>query len=77
MVERNRQSQLFLVHLWLEQLGEGHAEWRGRVQSAAGSQVRYFRDWEALTNCVRAMLSPTCESIDPSEDVNYPGKGEK
>ena len=74
MDEPNQRSQVFLVHIWLEQLGEGNAEWRGRVQSAAGNHVRYFRDWETLTNCVRAMLPPTRESIDPSDNVNHSGK---
>ncbi len=56
LVASQQHSYLFLVRFWLEPLGEGRTEWRGQVQTANGDQVRYFRDWETLITCLRAML---------------------
>lgn len=41
-------SQLFTVRLWVEDLGEGRAEWRGKVQHARSGEASYFRDWPSL-----------------------------
>ncbi|MFQ6102178.1 MAG: hypothetical protein ACE5OS_13225 [Anaerolineae bacterium] len=49
-------SHLFTVRLWLEDLGDGQAEWRGRVQHVLTSEVRYFREWPALIDHLLAML---------------------
>jgi len=41
-------SQLFTLHLWLENLGGGAAEWRGQVRHVPSGETRYFRDWPTL-----------------------------
>jgi hypothetical protein len=41
-------SQLFTVRLWVEDLGDGKVEWRGKVQHALSGDARYFRDWPSL-----------------------------
>jgi hypothetical protein len=50
-------SHLFLVRLWLEDLGAEQQEWRGRVQHVLSGQVRYFREWAALETILRNMVS--------------------
>jgi hypothetical protein len=50
-------SHLFLVRLWLEDLGADQQEWRGRVQHILSGQVRYFREWTALETIFRNMAS--------------------
>jgi len=40
-------SHLFTVRLWLEELGEGQQEWRGKLKNVANGDERYFRDWAA------------------------------
>ncbi len=49
-------SQLFTVRVWREDLGNGCAEWRGKVQHVTSGEVRYFRDWPALIACMQEML---------------------
>jgi hypothetical protein len=50
-------SHLFLVRLWLEDLGAEQREWRGRVQHVLSGQVRYFREWAALETILKNMVS--------------------
>jgi hypothetical protein len=50
-------SHLFLVRLWLEDLGADQQEWRGRVQHILSGQVRYFREWAVLETILRNMVS--------------------
>lgn len=49
-------SHLFTVRLWLEELGEGCSEWRGKVQHVVSGEVRYFHDWPGLVACIQEML---------------------
>jgi hypothetical protein len=49
-------THLFTVRLWLEPVGEGQAEWRGKVQYVLTGEWRYFRDWPSLVACLNAML---------------------
>ncbi len=49
-------SQSFILRLWLEDLGEGSAEWRGKMQSVLSGEVRYFRDWHTLITSLDEML---------------------
>lgn len=41
-------SQLFTVRVWVESLGDGRSEWRGKVQHVLGGEAAYFRDWPTL-----------------------------
>jgi hypothetical protein len=51
-----RGSYLFTIRVWAEQLGEGQAEWRGKVQYIPGGEAHYFRDWSALVTLLLEML---------------------
>ena len=54
---RHQQSHLFTVRMWQEELGEGQAEWRGKVQHVQSGEVRYFRQWSALVASLERMLA--------------------
>lgn len=45
-----------MVRVWMEDLGDGKAEWRGQVKHVTSGEVRYFRDWTTLISHLRAML---------------------
>jgi hypothetical protein len=68
-------SYLFTLRLWEEELGEGHTEWRVKVQNVASGKTHYFREWPTLIHLLLAMLpegevSPESEvqSIDWEEE---------
>ena len=56
----SRDTHLFTVRLWLEPLGDGRAEWRGKVQHASSGEARYFRGWPAL----QAFLENRLHALD-------------
>jgi hypothetical protein len=41
-------SHPFMLRLWLEDLGSGQTDWRGKVQHVNSGEARYFRDWLTL-----------------------------
>lgn len=41
-------SYLFQLRMWKEKLGDGHSEWRGRLEHITGEEVHYFREWKDL-----------------------------
>ncbi len=49
-------SHLFTLRLWLEDLGSGQTDWRGKVQHVNSGEARYFRDWPALEAFVEKLL---------------------
>jgi hypothetical protein len=49
-------SFLFTLRVWPEALGEGRAEWRGKVQHVTSGETRYFRDWASLVAFLEEML---------------------
>ena len=53
---QHSQSHLFTVRVWLEDLGEGKTEWRGKVTHVTSGEVRYFRGWSRLARQLREML---------------------
>jgi hypothetical protein len=56
-------SQLFMLRLWREDLGEGQLEWRGKVQHMASGEAYYFRDWSALIACLQQILGNQLEHM--------------
>ena len=50
-------SHLFTVRLWLEPLGEGKTEWRGKVQHVTSGEAQYFRKWASLVVFLEGRLS--------------------
>jgi hypothetical protein len=51
-------SHLFTVRLWLEPLGDGQTEWRGKVQHVTSGEAQYIRDWPALQAFLERRLQP-------------------
>ena len=49
-------TYLFTVRLWLEDLGDGQTEWRGKVKNVATGDERYFREWAAVGSLMQTML---------------------
>jgi hypothetical protein len=49
-------SHLFMLRLWLEDLGSGQTDWRGKVQHVNSGEARYFRDWPTLEAFVEGLL---------------------
>jgi len=62
---RPSQAHLFTVQLWLEELGNGQAEWRGQVKNVANGDEHYFREWSAVGGLIRAMVPK------PSGETTY------
>lgn len=62
MNQQQYTSQLFTVRVWLEELGNGQTEWRGKVQHVASGEVRYFRDWSTLVAFCNRCLDPELEA---------------
>lgn len=53
-----------MVRMWIEDLGEGNKDWRGKVQHVISGQVRYFRDWPMLIAILQEMIP------EPEEEPN-------
>jgi hypothetical protein len=49
-------SHLFTLRLWLEDLGSGQTDWRGKVQHVNSGEAQYFRDWATLEAFVEGLL---------------------
>jgi hypothetical protein len=52
-------SQLFMLRMWLEDLGNGQTDWRGKVQHVNSGEVRYFREWAILETFMEELLHQT------------------
>jgi hypothetical protein len=61
--QRSPRSHLFTVRLWIEPLGDGLFEQRGRVQHVLSGERRYFRDWSALVGYLERKL----QELDTAE----------
>ncbi len=49
-------SHLFTLRIWQEEIEADKTEWRGKVQLFPSGEVRYFREWDALTPLLLTML---------------------
>jgi hypothetical protein len=57
-----------MLRLWLEDLGSGQTDWRGKVQHVNSGEVRYFRDWPTLEAFVEGLILKTnSEGLHPDE----------
>ncbi len=67
--EQHPHSHLFTLRVWEETLGEGKAEWRGRVQEVASGETLFFRDWPGLIATLRRLIarSDLTAECDPSD----------
>lgn len=62
-------SHLFTLRMWLEDLGSGQKDWRGKVQHVSSGDALYFRDWQILESFVEKILF-MIESGTGHEDEN-------
>ncbi len=51
-----RRAHLLMLRVWQEDLGEGKTEWRGKLQSVADGESRYFRNWAGLVAALEEMM---------------------
>ena len=65
--QRQHISQLFIVRLWVEDLGDGRWEWRGQVQHVTSGETHYFREWTTLIAWLLAMLPDPEPRLAPDE----------
>jgi hypothetical protein len=61
-------SQLFLLRLWIEELGRGKMDWRGKIQHVNSGEVRYFHDWPTLEVFIEDLLHRS-----GTEEIHTPG----
>jgi hypothetical protein len=54
--QHDHRSHLFMMRLWLEELGKGQTEWRGQVQHVLSGETRYFRDWTTMVEFILTTL---------------------
>ncbi len=64
--EQHPQSHLFTLRIWEETLGEGNAEWRGRVQDVISGEALFFRDWPGLVATLQRLIAKTAASCENS-----------
>ncbi len=57
-------SQLFTIRLWMEPVGDGRLEWRGRVQHVPSGQWETLRDWPTLVQFLEQVL----QQLNKGED---------
>jgi hypothetical protein len=57
-------SHLFTVRLWVEELGDGEREWRGKVQHVPSGDMCYFREWSRLIAFLLEVLPTLTRDAD-------------
>jgi len=55
-----------MLRIWLEELGNGHSEWRVQMQQVGSGEVHYFRDWQ--------MMIASLVDILAEPEIGQPGK---
>lgn len=59
---------VFIVRLWIEDLGEGKTEWRGQMKHVMSGEVKYFRDLSTLEEHLKIMLPITMDNESVETD---------
>ena len=54
--QHHPELHIFTLRLWHEELGQGQAEWRGRVQDVSNGETLFFRDWPGLVTTVQRLV---------------------
>ena len=50
-------TQMFTLHLWQEDMGNGRCEIRGQVKHVLSKETIYFRDWSSLLAFLQQKVS--------------------
>ncbi len=70
-------SHRFTLRIWEEALGEGKAEWRGRVQEIDSGETAFFRDWPGLIATLTRMTGgPFAEALRTPGGPVPPNEGD-
>jgi hypothetical protein len=56
-------SQLFMLRVWVEDVGDGRFEIRGQAKHVPSSETAYFRKWSTLQAFLTRRLAPK-EAVD-------------
>lgn len=54
--QNDKRSQLFMLRVWPEELGEGRVEWRGKIRQVLSGETVYFHDWAVLMEFLKDTL---------------------
>ena len=57
--EQIKQSQLFTLRVWMEEVGDGRCEVRGQVKHVLSGETSYFREWPDLQALLQQRLEVT------------------
>ena len=70
-----KESHLFMLRLWREDLGSGQTDWRGRVQHINSGETRYFRDWPTLKVFMERLLRQIDLEENPANGMDETDRG--
>ena len=56
MTAATRETRLFTVRMWREEVADGRLEWRGKVQALPEGDAYYFHGYAGLIERLRTML---------------------
>ena len=45
-----------MLRIWMEDLGAGQLDWRGRIQHINSGEALFFRDWKTLICFIKNMV---------------------
>lgn len=62
-------AHLFTLRVWDEALGEGEAEWRGRVQEVSSGETGFFQGWTGLVATLTRLLEIPRPGDRPGRDT--------
>jgi hypothetical protein len=51
------QTELFLLRVWVEELGDGRTEVRGHVKHVLTEESAFFREWSSLLAFIQRKLA--------------------
>ncbi len=54
----SRNSHLFTLRVWMEDVGNGRVEIRGTLKHVLSGETHHFRDWPALIRYLEASFAP-------------------
>lgn len=74
-LRQTRRRHLFVLHVWLEERGDGNTEWRGEIEHVLTLEKRYFREWQVLLDFVQRSCEQAQRRLSSgAEDIPMPKK---
>lgn len=50
-------SQLFMLRVWLEEVGDSRTEFRGTLKHVLSGETHHFRDWATLVQLIESLVT--------------------